>query len=382
MGVLDAALAAQRAYDTAMVGARPELLKRKRERMLASPLGFLRGAAPFFAALLKLEPGVLQGLPGATALVGDLHLENFGTWRDASGALRFHVNDFDESFDGPVAYDLLRLVTSVLLSREQLEVSGSQALELARAVLEGHVKGIRGAPLKAPELVQRLLREAGKVGEAKLAERRLASSTRFLREPRQPPAPRQLVAQVPRLLQAWVESLPEAERPGAAALTLHDVVRRISGTGSLGAERLLALVAGDETGPWLLELKAARAPCASPEAHAGAAAHVVAAERKALKAPPGLFGFAEGAGASFVVHRMRGGEGKLEVAWLREAKAEPRALEALFEHLGHLAGEAHRAGSDWRLPYWSPAQHTQALDAARTLAAQHLEAFFLFSAAA
>jgi len=29
--------------------------------------------------------------------VGDLHVENFGTWRDAEGRLIWGVNDFDES---------------------------------------------------------------------------------------------------------------------------------------------------------------------------------------------------------------------------------------------------------------------------------------------
>jgi len=34
--------------------------------------------------------------------VGDLHVENFGTWRDAEGRLIWGVNDFDEAWRLPV----------------------------------------------------------------------------------------------------------------------------------------------------------------------------------------------------------------------------------------------------------------------------------------
>src|SRR5437868_13651106 len=45
--------------------------------------------------------------------VGDLHLENYGTWRDALGRLAWGINDFDEAFPLPYTNDLLRLATSV-----------------------------------------------------------------------------------------------------------------------------------------------------------------------------------------------------------------------------------------------------------------------------
>ena len=44
--------------------------------------------------------------------VGDLHLENFGTWRDIEGRLVWGVNDFDEVYTMPYSMDLVRLATS------------------------------------------------------------------------------------------------------------------------------------------------------------------------------------------------------------------------------------------------------------------------------
>src|ERR1035437_7627605 len=45
--------------------------------------------------------------------VGDLHVNSFGTWRDAEGRLCWGVDDFDESY--PLAYtnDIVRLASSL-----------------------------------------------------------------------------------------------------------------------------------------------------------------------------------------------------------------------------------------------------------------------------
>ena len=51
--------------------------------------------------------------------VGDIHLENFGTWRDADGRLVWGVNDFDEAADMPYVLDLIRLATSALVAGAQ-----------------------------------------------------------------------------------------------------------------------------------------------------------------------------------------------------------------------------------------------------------------------
>jgi hypothetical protein len=48
--------------------------------------------------------------------VGDLHIENFGTWRDVEGRLIWGINDFDEAWRLPYTNDLIRLATSALLA--------------------------------------------------------------------------------------------------------------------------------------------------------------------------------------------------------------------------------------------------------------------------
>jgi uncharacterized protein (DUF2252 family) len=86
-------------------------LDRKHVRMKESPFIFLR--ATFFRWARQIEK-VCPDLADAPAVlsVGDVHVENFGTWRDAEGRLVWGINDFDEAADIPYPFDLVRFATS------------------------------------------------------------------------------------------------------------------------------------------------------------------------------------------------------------------------------------------------------------------------------
>ena len=107
-----------------------------------------------WAEALRLEPALLRGLPGTGTLVGDLHLENIGTFRTARG-VALHVNDFDETFEGPWSFDVARLLTSTLLARPELQVTGLEVIALAEQLLEGHAAGVAGATGKLPTTLTR-----------------------------------------------------------------------------------------------------------------------------------------------------------------------------------------------------------------------------------
>jgi hypothetical protein len=90
-------------------------LHAKHEQMRASPVRFLRGTYYLWLRrLADLLPEVIQR--PAVPIVGDLHIENFGTWRDRDGLHRWGVNDLDELAQGSYALDLVRLGTSAALT--------------------------------------------------------------------------------------------------------------------------------------------------------------------------------------------------------------------------------------------------------------------------
>ena len=113
-------------------------LDRKHEKMRASPFAFLRATYWRWAETV-LE--ICADLGGASKVlaVGDIHLENFGTWRDVEGRLVWGVNDFDEAADMPFALDLVRLATSALVADTARPVSAKDA---STAILTGYRNGL------------------------------------------------------------------------------------------------------------------------------------------------------------------------------------------------------------------------------------------------
>jgi hypothetical protein len=360
------------------------LLLRKWRRMAASPFAFLRGASPLWAEALRRTPAWLRTAPGRGGLVGDLHLENFGTFRTAS-EVTFHVNDFDETFEGPWTFDVLRLLVSTLLARPELSCSGTRVLGLAEALLDGHAAGVGGARATRPAFLQRLVDEAARERPTRLLDKRVDAKGRLLRDPdKTPDAPATVVRRVPAALAEWVDFLdrhgqplltcqptlrPLPRRRHASALDVLDVTRRVAGTGSLGVERLQILTRGDGV-PWLLELKALRG---SPAVKGVPDAAVVAARvRRALPRPPRALAGAHLDGQPVLIHPLFPGEDKLAADQL-----EDDALEPTLHHLGFLAGEVHRRLATQRAR-WSRAQQRAVLHAAGELAGLHEEAFLEF----
>lgn len=156
--------------------------------------------------------------------VGDLHAENFGTWRDAEGRLAWGINDFDEAVQQPYPQDLVRLATSVLLARRESRLAISPA-RACRALLQGYRDALDcgGAPVVLAEH-HRWLRE--------LAVRRLKDGRAFWDRLQALPTVRSGIT--PQVRALLGRALPEPALP-------FRLVHRESGLGSLGRQRLAAL---------------------------------------------------------------------------------------------------------------------------------------------
>lgn len=117
-----------------------EDLALKKEVIAKNPFTFLRGT---FYRWMQVFPDVCKKAWHAPKVlsVGDLHAENFGTWRDAKGELVWGVNDFDEAASLPYTLDLVRLATSVELASEaeELKITLTEACE---AILDGYREGL------------------------------------------------------------------------------------------------------------------------------------------------------------------------------------------------------------------------------------------------
>lgn len=119
----------------------PADLKLKHLNMSASAFSFLRATFYRWAQLWPKKCKALSQWP-AVLVVGDLHVENFGTWRDSEGRLIWGINDFDETSFMSYANDLVRLAVSASLAikANHLKISVDAA---CRAIIEGYGEGLR-----------------------------------------------------------------------------------------------------------------------------------------------------------------------------------------------------------------------------------------------
>src|SRR2546423_647227 len=87
----------------------------KHKRVKKSPFIFLR--ATYFRWARKMGAWCPELMDAPQILpIGDRHLENFGTGRDADGRLVGGVNDFDEPAVMPYVLDLVGRGTSIQLA--------------------------------------------------------------------------------------------------------------------------------------------------------------------------------------------------------------------------------------------------------------------------
>jgi len=198
-------------------------LELKHREMAADVFSFLRAT---FYRWCQLWPEVCPELARAPIVlaVGDLHVENFGTWRDIEGRLVWGVNDFDEVCSMPYTLDLVRLATSahVAIAASHLKIDVKDACS---SILTGYREGLEkgGAAVVLGEH-HHWLRE--------LAISELRDPARFWQKMNALPI---LKGKVPKsAVRALDQLMPEK------GLT-YRLAHRTAGVGSLGRERYLAL---------------------------------------------------------------------------------------------------------------------------------------------
>ena len=227
----------------------------KHEQMALAPFPFLR--ATFYrwsqrwghcCPHLASTPVVLG--------VGDLHVENYGTWRDAEGRLVWGVNDFDEATLVPYAVDLVRLATSAGLASNAHDLS-SELKDAAGALVAGYAEGLAGSAGPGRDKQGPAGPGGHKQGPAGpgghkqspggpfvLAERHATLRQMATSEPRDPV---HFWAKMQALPEVAPDSYPpDAVRAVLAALPTDEVTdtttrSRRAGLGSLGRPRLVAL---------------------------------------------------------------------------------------------------------------------------------------------
>jgi uncharacterized protein (DUF2252 family) len=245
-------------------GRRPELVARKYRAMARDPFVFFRGTAHLFWEDWESMGGKTLDHAPLAWCCGDLHLENFGSYRGDNGLAYFDLNDFDEAALAPATRDTVRFLTSACLAAQSLGLTIPTVRRLEASFLDGYAEALGRGKARwiersiATGWIRDLLRSVENRTQRELLEERtiVRGDRRRLRidEKRTftlTAAERRRVAQ----------SIAKfaARQSESRFYRVLDVVGRIAGTGSLGVPRYAVLIRGDGAGDErILDVKAAR----------------------------------------------------------------------------------------------------------------------------
>ena len=333
-------------------GRDPQRLQRKFELLRREPFAFFRGTCHLFYSTLPRTPA-LSGAPPVLAC-GDLHIENFGTYKGDNRLVYFDLNDFDEAALAPFTLDLVRFVTSVLVAAAQLTLSSQQAAKLCVGYIETYRKSIDDGKARwierttADGMVKDLLHSLEQSRRSDLLGKRtqLARTGRRLNLDNvhtlaaSPAACRRITALVRRF--AAGTNHPEFYR-------LLDVAQRVAGNGSLGVERYVLLVEGKGSpdNNYLLDLKLAIPSSLAPVAKlrqpkwAGDACRVVATQRIVQAISPARLHAIMDGRRSYVLKELQPTADRLDLA-MCHGKME--RLESVMTTMAEVTAWGHLRG--------------------------------------
>jgi hypothetical protein len=267
-------------------------------------------------------------------VVADLHVENFGTWRDGEGRLVWGINDFDEACRLAFTIDLVRLAASAAIAMDDpARQSALKPREACSAIQDGYQEGMKagGRPFVLEEKHAWLRR---------LATNELRDPEQFWKKLEQaPPFQASLPGNVEQVLK---QALPEnSDAPKISA--------RVAGLGSLGRYRFVALA--QRAGGYVArEAKSYVRPVSAGESATCYYDEIVS---KAIRCPDPTLKISDG----WVIRRLSPYCSRVELSDLPKEHDDKKLLQAMgYEvanvHLGSVAADAindeiRKLPADW-----------------------------------
>jgi uncharacterized protein (DUF2252 family) len=293
--------------------------------MAQSPFRFFRGTCHLFYEDYSKASQVDD--PTRSWICGDLHLENFGSYRGDNHVVYFDMNDFDEAVLAPVTWEISRLLTSIHVAIHTMMLPAAEGDRLAMQCLRQYMDILMAgkATVMEPETAQGLLktffRQAARRSRKDLLRSRTIEGSKPLRLRCDgthalllPPRTRKLHID---FFKEWCEK----KEHEVSSYRVLDVARRIAGTGSLGLDRYVLLVSlPDSPGKLrLLDMKEARSSSLLPWLSQAQpqwkteAQRVVVTQKRVQHVSPALLRTLIYEGRSFIIRELQPIEDKMDL---------------------------------------------------------------------
>jgi uncharacterized protein (DUF2252 family) len=322
----------------------------KYQLMAEDPFRFFRGTCHLFYEDL----GRQASFPASpvTWICGDLHLENFGTYKGDNRLVYFDLNDFDEGLLAPAAWEVVRMVTSIFVGCESLGINKKEIREIADLFLRIYTRHLSSGKPRYLEaetangIVRTFLETIGQRKQKELIRQRTEEGkngrlqlridkVRFF------PLDKALRKELKVHVDHWMQHC-EALKDRFHVV---DACFRVAGTGSLGLRRYVFLVAGakDPKKHLLIDMKEARPSSVLPwvgipqPAWGSEAERVVAIQQRMQNINPALLSTTRFQDVSYVVKEMQPTADKIDFLTVRHRY---RDIACVVEDMAFLTASA------------------------------------------
>jgi uncharacterized protein (DUF2252 family) len=336
-------------------GSDPVLRMRKYAAMRATPFSFMRGACELF--YLSLPSVVtLSGAPPAW-LCGDMHVENFGTYKGDNRLTYFDVTDFDESALGPLTLDLVRFFASIRVGAPEWGMSPDDTEAVIQRSLVAYSTELSlGKPAwiereNARGTIKRLFGQVagrsrsellGRYTTRKAKRRKLDTDGRHLL----PVTPAERVA-----VEHMMESIASDARD-YEYFRIVDIAHRIAGIGSIAFPRYVVLVEGRGSPDRnvLIDIKLAHpSSIATLRAHGqpvwrDEAERIVSVQRHSAVVAPAFLFATEWNGSGYCSREMQPQEDRVR---LHDWEKQPKKIGEAIVRMAGVAAWLHLRGGGW-----------------------------------
>lgn len=224
----------------------PDMVQLKYKAMAENAFRFFRGTCDLFYQDFKNW----KDIPSSPLawVCGDLHVENFGSYKSDNGLVYFDLNDFDEALLAPVAWELCRMLTSIFLCFDFLEMEEVKAMNMVQVFLRSYSsvliagKAFPIEPTNAKGIIKTFLDAVTKRKQARILAKRTQVKKRklvlCLDDDRHIALEPKLKAELIEHLTNWINH----DNVSPYNYKVKDVVFRLAGTGSVGTKRYMFLL--------------------------------------------------------------------------------------------------------------------------------------------
>lgn len=342
-------------------GRDPQLLAYKFRFMQENMFRFFRGSCPVFyedlAASGKLTDGPVAWI------CGDLHLENFGSYKGSNGLIYFDLNDFDEAVLAPATWETVRMATSIFIAFESLKICQEKAVRMARLYLKAYRNTlIRGKAdyvekKTANGIICDFLEAVSRRKQKVILAKRTHKNKKLLpSHPKHLPIDETLKQELKQHVTEWLEK--DSNSPYNYKVV--DIVARLAGTSSIGLNRYAILLKStNKTGSehLLIDMKEAIRPSLGPfvpvkqPVWPTSADRIFFAQHLMQNRTPALLSTSEFKGKSYMMQEMQSIKDNINFKLIR---SRYRAMCEVLDTMGMLtasaqlrsAGRARSANAD------------------------------------